>query len=210
MAGIWIWGIAILVYATFSFWYVGVRGPLTEAEIEAYMSRLTASSPSPPAERLEVMRSFLRADDGREFFMLNLVRVHQAPVTPPGGGVPLPAREVLEGYSRPFMRALFARAGHPAYFGRAAGGYVEQWNVAPNPGWSFGAAIRYRSRRDVMELVTDPRFTDIHGFKTTAIETTFAFPTSPGFVVFGPRVFVALAVALLAALVQLLVVQLRA
>ena len=110
---------------------------------------------------------------------------------------------MLEGYTRPFMRALFLRAGHPAFFGRAAGGYLEAWNVAPDPGWSVGAAIRYRSRRDLIELVNDPRFAGDHAFKQAAIESTFAFPTSPGLVVLGPRVWVGLLLALLAALAQL-------
>jgi hypothetical protein len=135
--------------------------------------------------------------------MLNLVRVHPEPVMAPGGSGPLRARDVLEGYTRHFMPALLRRAGHPAFFGRTSGGYLEQWGVSPDPGWTFGAAIRYRSRRDMIELVNDPRFADAHAFKRAAIEQTFAFPTAPGMVVVGPRIWVGLALALLAALAQL-------
>ena len=88
--------------------------------------------------------------------MLNLVRLQPGPVATPGCGEPQPARRVLEGYTDTSCRRSSARAGHPAFFGRAAGGYLEQWDVAPDPGWSFGGVIRYRSRRDMMELVTDP------------------------------------------------------
>jgi hypothetical protein len=110
---------------------------------------------------------------------------------------------VLRGYTRPFLRALLRRAGHPAYFGRAAGGNVEQWGVAPGPDWTFGAGIRYRSRRDLAELITDPRFAAVHPYKRAAIECTFAFPTAPGFVVIGPRLGVALALTAIAAIAQL-------
>jgi hypothetical protein len=150
-----------------------------------------------------MLRAFLEADDGREFFMLNLVRINQGPVVAPGATKESDARTVLDGYTRHFMPALFRRAGHPAFFGRAAGGYLEQWNVAPDPGWSFGAAIRYRSRRDMIELVVDPRFANAHEFKAAAIATTFAFPTSPGFVMVGPKIWVGLVLALVAALAQL-------
>lgn len=203
MSALWIWAAALAGYLAFHVWYVGVRGPLTPEEIEAHVARLAASPMAPAPERLALLRAFLEADDGREFFMLNLVRVRREPVTAPGASAPAPARQVLDGYTRHFMPALFRRAGHPAFFGRAAGGYLEQWGVAPDPGWSFGAAIRYRSRRDMIELVNDPRFADAHAFKRAAIEQTFAFPTAPGMVVVGPRVWVGLALALVAALAQL-------
>lgn len=205
MSGLWIWAIAVLLYGTFWFWYVGLPRPLTRAEIGAHMATVAASGIDAMPEQLATLRTFLEADDGREFFMLNLVRINQGPVVAPGSSEPSDARAVLEGYTRHFMPALFRRAGHPAFFGRAAGGYVEQWNVAPDPGWTFGAAIRYRSRRDMIELVTDPRFANAHDFKAAAIATTFAFPTSPGFVMIGPKIWVGLVLALVAALAQLAV-----
>lgn len=200
---LWIWALAVILYGLFWFWYVGMPRPLTRAEIDAHMATVAASNLDAPPERLATVRAFLEADDGREFFMLNLVRVSQEPVLAPGATEMSDARTVLDGYTRHFMPALFRRAGHPAFFGRAAGGYVEQWNAAPDPGWSFGAAIRYRSRRDMIELVVDPRFADAHAFKAAAIAMTFAFPTSPGFVMVGPKIWVGLAIALLAAFGQL-------
>jgi hypothetical protein len=199
-----IWAGAILLYGIFWLWYVGLPRPLRRDEIDAHMATVAASGIDATPEQLATLRAFLEADDGREFFMLNLVRIKPGPVVAPGGTEPSDARKVLEGYTRHFMPALFRRAGHPAFFGRAAGGYVEQWNVAPDPGWSFGAAIRYRSRRDTIELVTDPRFANAHAFKAAAIATTFAFPTSPAFVMLGPKIWVGLVLALLAALAQLL------
>jgi hypothetical protein len=124
-------------------------------------------------------------------------------VIAPGASAPSDAATVLEGYTRHFMPALFRRAGHPAFFGRAAGGYLEQWQVAPDPGWSFGAAIRYRSRRDMAALIVDPRFANAHEFKAAALASTFAFPTAPAYVMVGPKIWVGLVLALGAALLQL-------
>ena len=56
----------------------------------------------------------------------------------------------------------------------------------------------------LMELALDPRFQDGHGFKHAAIPATISFPTRPqpiGFL--GPRVWLALVLALGAALAQL-------
>lgn len=203
MNGIWIWIGAIVLYAGFYLWYDGLRRPLLPEEVEAYMTRLEESPiEASPAQRAAV-RAFLEADDGGEFLMVNLVRVHQQPVRAPGDDTPRPAREVLEGYTGHFMPALLWRAGHPALLALGAGGYLEQWNVDADPGWSFAGVIRYRSRRDMIELVLDPRFADAHLFKQAAIERTFAFPARPGLIAFSPRIVVALVLALLAALVQL-------
>ena len=203
MSGLWIWGAAAALYAAFWLWYVGVPRPLTATEIEAHLATVASSGIDVTPEQLARMRRFLESDDGREFFMLNLVQIHPGPVIAPGSSEASDARSVLEGYTRHFMPALFRRAGHPAFFGRAAGGYLEQWHVAPDPGWSFGAAIRYRSRRDMIELVVDPRFANAHAFKAAAIASTFAFPTAPAFVMIGPKLWVGLVLALLAALAQI-------
>lgn len=203
MRALWIWGAALLAYAVFWVWYVGWRGPLTPAEVEAHLARIEGPALGVGSDQIEVLRAFLAADDGREFYMLNLLRLHPGDVRDPTTGEERPARSVLEGYTGEFMPALLRRAGHPALFGRAAGGYVEHWGVEPDPGWSVSGVIRYRSRRDLVELVTDPRFAGIHGYKLAALANTLAFPLAPGFVVVGPRVTVALALALVAALSQL-------
>ena len=194
----WIWIAALALYGVFSLWYNNWRGPLTPAEIDSYVERWESSASQPEPERLAAARAFLESDDGGEFFMLNLIRLHGEPVAMPGSGEPHPAREVLGKYTGEFMPALFRRAGHPAFLGRAAGGYVESWGVEPNPGWTFSGIIRYRSRRDMMELVTNPAFEPAHVYKLAAIANTLAFPVAPGMLFLGPRVWVAMILTLLA------------
>lgn len=199
MHGLWIWAGAALLYAGFWAWYVGFQSPLTPPEVDAYMAKISPDLALDP-DRRDRMREFLLADDAGEFFMVNLIRLNPEPVTPPGGGAPAPAQQVLEGYTGPFMRALFMRAGHPALMGRAAAGYLEEWGVEKNPGWTFAGVIRYRSRRDVIELASAPQFAGIHAFKNVAMSNTLAFPIAPARMFFGPRVVVALALALAASL----------
>ena len=205
----WIWGAALLGYGLFALWYDNWRGPLDAQEIDVLIERARTQGHIEP-DRLATVRAFLEADDGGEFFMLNLLRVQPEPIPVPGSDEKRPAREVMEGYTKHFMPALFRRAGHPALIGRAAGGYVEHWGVEPDPGWSVAGVIRYRSRRDMMELATDPAFEPAHAFKIAALANTLAFPLSPAFVVAGPRIWVALVFALLAALGHLLLRTVRA
>ncbi len=194
----WIWLAAVLLYGLFSLWYNNLRGPLTAAEIDDYASRFAATDVEP--ERLAAARAFLESDDGGEFFMVNLLRLHEGDVISPDSGELVPPQAMLDIYTSHFMPELFARAGHPAFVGWSAARYVEAWGVEPDPGWTFAGVIRYRSRRDMMVLATDPRFDPAHAYKIAAIANTLAFPVAPAFVLLGPRVWVALVLALAAAL----------
>jgi hypothetical protein len=202
MSGWWIWAAALALYGVFSLWYGNWRGPLTPEEVERYMQR-AATNPQLEPDRLAALRRFLEQDDGREFYMVNLIATHREPVPMPGSGEKRHARDVLKGYTDHFMPALFRRAGHPAFAGPAAGAYLEHWGVESNPGWSFSGVIRYRSRRDMIELATDPKFEPAHAYKIAAMPHTLAFPVAPALVFVGPRVWVGLALALAAALAQL-------
>jgi hypothetical protein len=195
-----VWAAAAVAYAAFWLWYQGVRRPLAKSEVDGYLAKIEPRLATDP-ERLERMREFLESDDGGEFYMVNLIRLNPEPVRPPDGGPAAPAQQVLEGYTAPFMRALFMRAGHPALMGRAAAGYLEAWGVEKNPGWTFAGVIRYRSRRDLIQLATAPQFAPIHLFKSAAMSNTLAFPiAAPARIFFSPRLVVGLGLALLAAL----------
>jgi hypothetical protein len=201
-----VWLPALVLYAAFLNWYVNWRGPLKPAEVEGYMARLRASALAETGRnQIDIVRQFLERDDGREFFMLNLVKISPNKVADPITGEPRPARDVLNGYTRVFMRALFGRGGHPALVARKIGGYVDAWGVEPDPGWSIIGYMRYRSRRDLVELVLDLRFGGAHAFKFAAMPSTFSFPTQPTLQAsLSPTVAVGMFLALLAAMVQIL------
>lgn len=203
MNALWIWLGAGLLYAAFRAWYDNWRGPLRPDEIERFLSGMRGTLGA-EVNDLGTLRRFLEADDGREFYMLNLVKLALGEVPHPKTGVPTSAGALMREYISGFLSVLIRRGGHPALQARKVGGYVDAWNVPPDPGWGFVALMRYRSRRDMAELSTDPRFTAAHPFKLAAIPVTASFPTAPGFgLLLGPRIWVALVLALAAALLQL-------
>lgn len=200
--GWWIWGSALAVYVLFRLWYDSWRGPLTKAEIDTFFEQVHSKygGGNDPA----LLRSFLEADDGKEFVMLNLVKVEQGMVTDPDTGREVPGREMMQRYSQPFVKRLLGRGGHPAMVGRKVGPYVDAWNVEGDPGWTIFGLMRYRSRRDLVAMVSDPIFAEVHPYKALGIPVTYSFPTQREISVFmGPRLWVALVLALGAALVHL-------
>ena len=204
MSGLWIWGAAVAAYGAFRAWYDRRPRPLSRDEVERYVRRLEELDSGTPEERA-VLRAFAEADDGREFLMLNLVQLHRDPVRNPLTGAMESPRALMQAYTRRFVRALLRRAGHPALLAFPAGGYVDTWGVPPLPAWTLVGMMRYRSRRDLMELITDPQFHGAHAFKIAAMPSTASFPMSRQRFFIGPRLVVGLAIALVAALGHLAV-----
>jgi hypothetical protein len=59
----------------------------------------------------------------------------------------------------------------------------------------YGGLVRYRSRRDFLEIVTDPAFSGKHHFKAAALEKTIAFPVEPDFNLGDPRLLIGLLIS---------------
>jgi hypothetical protein len=188
----------------FSLWYNNWSGPLLPSEIAQYTEQLAALPEGQDPERRAAFRRFLESDDGGEFFMVNLARLQPQPVAIPGSPEKVPAAEALSRYTRPFLGGALRRATHPVFLGPAAGSYVEHWGVGPDPGWTFAGIIRYRSRRDVAALVSEPRFGDMHAYKLAALSNTLAVPVAPSRFHIGPRLLVPLVLGLLASLAHLM------
>jgi len=127
-------------------------------------------------------------------------------VTDPASGETREGSEWLRRYSDPFVRGLIARGGHPLFVGRKVGGYIDAWNTEADPGWSLVGTMRYRSRRDLVRMASDPRFRAAHPAKSLGIASTFSFPTQRQIAFYAsPRVTVGLALALVAALGHILI-----
>ena len=199
-----IWILAAAAYLLFRFWYDGPKRPLTAEEQERYMKLFHEQDVD--AELVEIMRRFMEEDDGKEFLMANLVQFHESPLNHPDTGQQVSAFALLQDYYKPFMGKVIRRAGHPAVSGRGVGGYFDAWNTPPDPGWSICGLIRYRSRRDVLEVsYADPDFQAGHKYKVAAMKQTFAFPVKPmGGLYASPRVTVAMVLAIGALVAQLM------
>jgi len=200
-----IWVTTFLAYVVFRLWYDGLRKPLTAEEVEEYTRLLEERAGAGDEVDLAVMRKFLEEDDGKEFIMMNLLQYNPSPMKHPDTGLDARAESILQEYFRPFMGQVIRRAGHPVIAGRAVGGYLDAWNTPPDPGWHGAGLIRYRSRRDIIELsLASAKFQDLHKYKVAALKQTISFPTQTQMGLYAsPRVTVAMALALAAALLQL-------
>jgi len=171
-----IWIMVAIVYGLFSLWYFNWSGPIAASEIESYMAAFHSAEGNQHTEA-QTFRAFLEQDDGNEFAMLNLVQLQDGEVVHPLTGEPTSSSEVLSEYFGPFSLALLKRGGHPVFQAQTVGGNVDSWNAPNNVDFGVTAMMRYKSRRDLVELVIDPAFADGHIYKLAAIERTISYPT---------------------------------
>ena len=197
------WALAASLYVLFRLWYDNWRGPLRPHEIEKFMARAEALWPD-NLHDMALIRRFLDEDDGREFFMCNLIRVRSEPAIDPFSGKTRSGLDLLKHYFSVFAPTLIAGGGLPLLTYRKISTYVDPLNVPPDPGWSLVGLMRYRSRRDMMVLSTNAAFLRAHQYKMVALTHAMAFPTQPvSSLVAGPRTAVGLGLVLAAALTHL-------
>jgi hypothetical protein len=188
-----VWASAAIAYGIFWYWYVSFRRKITLREVEETMRLLDVHNFGTENQR-QHLRRFLANDDGKDFVMVNLLHL-KAPLGE--------SRQKLETYQKIFLGALLKKAGHPVMLARAAVGNLENVACDHADDWTAAGMVRYRSRRDFMEMLPATVGSPHHGLKLEALEKTFAFPASAWFMFGGPRLVVALSIGLIAAIIQL-------
>ncbi|MEM7018833.1 MAG: hypothetical protein AAF512_16015 [Pseudomonadota bacterium] len=188
----WIWLICGGLYIAFFSWYTSFGGPLTEEEVAYYMKKFEQRDPPPAPEGLVMLRKFLEEDTGDDFVMINVIDMYEKPLQIEGVEPGDTSEDVMGKYMAYMYPALFARASHPVLFGSAANTAMDLMNAPGMEHWTAGAGMRYRSRRDMMEITTNPAFAGSHDFKVAAMRKTIAFPVDPWFQLGDPRVVLAL------------------
>jgi len=186
----WLWLALVVLYAAFTAWYTSWSGPLTPEEVDSYLARLVEKGAK--GERLALWRHFLETDTGDDFAMLNAIDLRDTPLAvegvPPGES----AQQMLDRYTGPFLGKALARASHPVMIGTAASPALDLWGIEGAERWTTGGLVRYRSRRDVIEMAIAALDGDIHRYKIAAMEKTIAFPLDPWFQLGDPRLVLAL------------------
>ncbi|MEM7077877.1 MAG: hypothetical protein AAF513_04520 [Pseudomonadota bacterium] len=193
----WIWIVLTLLYVSFFAWYTSFGGPLTEEEIEDYMARFEQRESGAGPESLAHMRRFMEEDTGDDFVMVNVIDIYEQPLQIEGVTPGESSAAVLGKYMEYMWPALIARASHPVIVGTAAHRAMDIMNADGMENWTQGAGMRYRSRRDLLEISSNPQFQGAHHFKVAAMRKTIAFPIDPWYQLGDPRFVLALLLGLI-------------
>ena len=197
------WAILGIVYAAFFYWYTSFGGPLSDEEIAHYIEVL--ASDAAMNEHSERWISFMKSDTGDDFAMWNAVDLFDTPKQVKGVEPGDTSQEVVNRYSEPFFGKAMRRAAHPVLGGIAANTALDIWGIEGGENWDMGLLVRYRCRRDIMEMIEEMATSgsEIHSFKVAAVEKTIAFPLDPWFQAGDPRFLLAMIFILLGLTTQL-------
>ena len=170
----------LLLYLAFLFWHGGRSKPLSPAEVENLLAemkrRAGKQAQADESPLLQQFRELTQNDDGREYYMVNLLKFRQKALYPEGsafGDDPLAANDR---YNRAIVPLLVKHGGHPVFLGQVQGRFL---HPAVAEDWDQVAMVRYRSRRDMLKMAVEiaGNGSDIH--KWAALEKTQVFPVRP-------------------------------
>ena len=197
-----IWLLPTLLYAIFLFWYTDLKGPLSDAEIDAFRTQMKSNGSDP--ELVAFIERFAREDSGKQFLMVNNIDYNEHPPNVPGAEPGESAQQLMGRYMEHMFPALLRRASHPVLMGSAVYPTMDLVGIEGAELWDQGALFRYRSRRDFLEIVTNPAFSGKHHFKTAALDKTIAYPIETALYLGDPRLLLGLILLALTALADLL------
>ena len=192
----WMWLVLAILYTGFFSWYTSFGGPLSQEEMDHYYNILEARNSDGSPEQRARLRKFMEEDTGDDFVMINVIDMYEEPMQISGVSSSDTSEDVLDRYMEYMYPALFTRACHPILFGEAANQAMDLMNAPGMEQWTRGAAMRYRSRRDMLEIASNPAFAGAHDFKIAAMAKTIAFPIDPWFHLGDPRLLLALLLGL--------------
>jgi hypothetical protein len=186
----------LLLFVAFTAWYTSWGGPLTPEEIERYLGIMRERGRT--SEEIAPLRAFLESDTGDDFVMVNLIHLREPPERIEGVGPDETAEDVLGRYMEHMWPELLRRACHPVAFGLAAAPALDLWGIEGAEEWTQAGLMRYRSRRDLLEIATNPAFQGPHEFKIASMHKTIAFPADPWGQLGDPRLVLGLVLAVIA------------
>jgi len=194
----------VLLYLAFLVWYGGRGKPLSQAEVESLLTEMKRRAGKQAQEDesplLQQFRELTQNDDGRDYYMVNLLKFRKKALYPEGstfGDDPLAANDR---YNRAIIPLLFKNGGHPVFLGQVQGRFLHPEHADD---WDQVGMVRYRSRRDMLKMAAEIAGLGVDIHKWAALEKTQVFPVKPLFNLDLIRVMVAVVLFAVAMLIHL-------
>ena len=194
-------GTVIVLYIGFLFWYGGSSSPMSASEAESYINEIkTVQNKQGQQDNaiLSQIRRMVEHDDGKEFYMINLVKYRKPDSSIPGDN-PMAANSR---YSKNVLPVLLKHGSHPVFSSSVIGSFLREEN---DVNWDTVSIVRYRSMRDFIKFATEVSTSGIDIDKWKAIDKTQVFPVKPNMSLIFVRATVAVILVLIAFLVNLVV-----
>ena len=150
------------------------------------------------------MRTLVESDDGAEFIMVNLIRYRDRVMYTADSPWSKETDPMLADarYGAGVVPLLLKRGSLPVFISSVNGGFI---NETTHGEWDMVAMVRYRSVRDMLQMMVEISSTDLADHKWATIEQTHEFPVTPKISLISLRLIIGIILLLFATAVRYLV-----
>jgi hypothetical protein len=167
-----LWSVLLLVYASFWMWHTPLQPALTAEEVAQHMADGGLDQALPAG-----MHDFLANDDGRSFFMVNIMQFRETALYPDGAFPEITsAKDAAQRYANGVIPLLLLRGSYPIFSGTRHVTMLDTMSPDAEAFEDF-AVVRYRSRRDFLDMVLSEGFNDVVVHKWASLEGTIVVPS---------------------------------
>ena len=178
MKGIIIAAVLSLIYMVFLIWYNGSGRPLSNEEVERYISIIEKRAGGPNAATNSAtanLRKFGLEDDGKQFFMVSMEKYYDKPQYEDGDRG-ISSEDANKRYAMNTIQLMLMKASHPY------GLFIPLTNLSninrqDDAYWDNASVVRYRSRRDFFDMITSPQWATGYGNKVAALSDNPNLPS---------------------------------
>jgi len=201
------YAVLLLAYLLGLSWYGGSGDPVKDAELESYIKALVSNADvrgRDTDKAVNYMRRLAEKDDGNEFIMVNLIRFRETSLYSKDSPWVAETDPMLADarYGDGVIPLLLKRGSLPVFVSSVSGGFI---NETTHDEWDMVAMVRYRSVRDMLQMMVEMSSTDLADHKWAAIEQTHVFPVKPKISLVSLRLMIGILLLLFAVAVSYLV-----
>ncbi|MEM8956450.1 MAG: hypothetical protein AAGC86_01425 [Pseudomonadota bacterium] len=173
-----LWICLAVIYAALLAWHQPLRGPLTEAEVRAAFGPQFDQMRDSQDPQATSMLDFFLTDNGRPFFMINLNALPDSTAE---------IEDAARSYGAFMLPRLLSRASYPVLSSDVITGLNN--SLGPDAArFERLIVVRYRSRRDLLRILTSPGFRSAVPNKHASLDGWYAAPATAGPVLSVPQV----------------------
>jgi uncharacterized protein (DUF1330 family) len=124
---------------------------MTSTEVDEYMEKIDQLSQTYGGKSdIKQLKEFFDSDDGEAFYTVNLYKYHDEVRSMTSDVNTLSGREVYDRFSNVMIKLLLKNYSYPIF--------GSNWLDLSDNGWDRIVIVRYRSRKDMAEIYSDPKF----------------------------------------------------
>jgi hypothetical protein len=147
----------------FMYWYKWNTQILSPYEVNNYMEIIEWQTKNTSSRHdLPALRKFLNEDDGKPIFTVNLYNFHKTANYPKDSGFYGSGEQAYDRFSEIMISLMLKRGSHPIF-----GSY---WSDSSASNWDRIVIVRYRSRRDLVDLFATKDFAEVSLHKWASIK----------------------------------------